>query len=79
MSDIKKLIIRLIKFHLTIRIYRTDYYDLNLSIRNDDYVINRLLTLNDINDYGMDGILFMINDMIDKLEEVIDNDNKRID
>lgn len=79
MSDIKKLIIRLMRLHLTIRIYPTDYCNLNLSIRNDDYVINRLLTLNDINDYGMDGILLMINDAIDKLEEVIDNDNKRID
>lgn len=79
MSDYKKLLIRLMRLHLTVRIYPTDYCDLNLSIRNDDYVINRLLTLNDINDYGMDGILLMINDMIDKLEEMIDNDNKGTD
>lgn len=77
MSDIKKLIIRLMRLHLTVRIYPTDYCNLNLSIRNDDYAINRLLTLIDINDYGMDGILLMINDAIDKIEEVIDNDNKR--
>lgn len=78
MSDIKKLLIRLMRLHLTIRIYPTDYCDLNISIRNDDYVINRHLTLNDIYDYGMEGILFIINDMIDKLEEVIDYERTRI-
>lgn len=79
MSDIKKLIIRLMRLHITIRIYPTDYCDLNLSVRNDDYILNRLLTLTDINDYGLEGILFMINDMLDKLEEVYNNDNKGID
>lgn len=73
MSDIKKLIIRLMKLHITVRIYPTDYCNLNLSVRNDDYILNRLLTLIDINDYGLDGILLMINDMLDKLEEAIEN------
>lgn len=78
MTDIKKVIIRLKKLHLTVRIYPTDYCNLNLSVRNDDYIMNRLLTLYDIDEYGLDGVLSMINDMIDKLEEAIENDNKRI-
>ena len=69
MSDIKKLIIRLMRLHVTIRIYPTDYCDFNLSIRTEDYIMNRLLTLTDINDYGLPGILYMINDMLDKIEE----------
>lgn len=78
MTDIKKVIIRLKKLHLTVRIYPTDYCNLNLSVRNDDYIMNRLLTLYDIDEYGLDGVMSMINDMIDKLEEAIENDNKRI-
>lgn len=73
MSDLKRLMIRLIRLHIIIRIYPTDYCDLNLSVRNDDYILNRLLTLTDINDYGLDGIVRMINDMLDKIEEVTDN------
>lgn len=72
----KKLLFRLIKLNATIRFYPTDYCNFNLSIRTEDYVMSQFLPLADINDYGMEVIEYMINDMLDKLEAKIDYEEK---